>query len=80
MVVPSPSILITLTPFRMTGLMGALTIAVGFTIMAVMEATGGHNHSHGGGHSSHGLKANNVFIPVLGPLIGRLTIAALLLI
>jgi len=40
-----------LTKYNMTGLTGILAIAFGFTLMAVMEGAGGHNHSHGGGGS-----------------------------
>jgi len=37
-----------LTRYRMTGIIGVLAIALGFTVMAVMEGTGSHTHSHGG--------------------------------
>ena len=42
-----------LNKYGMSGLAGALAVMVGFTVMAGMEATGGHSHGGSGGHHGH---------------------------
>jgi len=42
-----------LTRYGMSGLMGALTIMFGFTVMAALNGLGGHSHGGGGGHQGH---------------------------
>ena len=36
-----------LARYKMGGLLGVITVALGFTIMAVMEATAAHSHRDG---------------------------------
>jgi len=48
-----------LTRYGMSGLMGALAIMLGFTVMAALDGLGGHSHGGGGvrshqGHQEHG--------------------------
>merc|ERR1712142_1116991 len=45
-----------LSKYGMSGLVGAMAVMIGFTVMAGMEAQGGHSHGgHGhAGHHDHG--------------------------
>jgi len=44
-----------LTKYGMSGLVGALAVVLGFTLMAGLEAGAGHSHSHGGHGHGHDL-------------------------
>merc|ERR1719322_1853226 len=44
-----------LTKYGMSGLVGALAVVLGFSLMAGLEAGAGHSHSHGGHGHGHDL-------------------------
>jgi len=44
-----------LTKYGMSGLVGALAVVLGFSLMAGLEAGAGHSHSHGGHDHGHDL-------------------------
>jgi len=42
-----------LAKYGMSGMVGALVIMLGFTVMAALNGMGGHSHGGGGGHADH---------------------------